>query len=253
MIENELDASLEMHDELVSRRGVEVWIGAEPTFTRPDSIDSAWVSDPQGDDKLARAHTVATAFATELPGASVSRVIGRQFPGETEPRFAFGVRWRDDVTTGGSRVAADAAALAPPLEIAGDHWLSVTPDPGVVEVNMAPASSVLEFHRQARRVWSAAAAAGLSATRHRFNGDIVDSGGGGQLSIGGSRPHASPFVRYPHVLPALIRYFNNHPSLSYWFANECAGSASQGPRPDEGTRERWDELSITLGWLERLA
>lgn len=253
MSDDALEASLEMHDELVARRGVEVWIGAEPTFTRADSLEAAWISDPQGDDKLTRAHAVATALANATPGASVSRVIGRQFPGEPEPRFAFGVRWRDDVTVGGTRVGPDAPALAPPLEIAGDHWLSVTPDPGVVEINMAPAGSVLEFSRQARRVWAAAAAGGLSPTRHRFNGDVVDSGGGGQISIGGSRPHASPFVRYPHVLPALIRYFNNHPSLSYWFANECAGSASQGPRPDEGTRERWDELAITLGWLERLA
>ena len=60
-------------------------------------------------------------------------------------------------------------------------------------------------------------------------------------------------MRYPHVLPALVRYFNNHPSLSYWFASECVGSASQGPRPDEGARERWDELGVALGWLERLA
>ncbi len=253
MSEDDLDASLEMHDELIARRGVEVWVGAEPTFTRADSLTPAWVSDPEGDDKLARAHAVAVAFADAVPGASVSRVIGRQFPEEKEPRFAFGVRWRDDVTSGGSRVAVDAPAQPPPLELGGDHWLSVTPDPGVVEVNMAPAASALEFCRQARAVWSAAATAGLSPTRHRFNGEVVDSGGGGQISIGGSRPQASPFVRYPHVLPALIRYFNNHPSLSYWFANECVGSASQGPRPDEGTRERWDELGITLGWLERLA
>ena len=253
MIKDELEASLEVHDELVARRGIEVWVGAEPTFTRPDSVDKAWISAPHGDDKLARAYALTNAFADATPGASVSRVIGRQFPEEPEPRFAFGVRWRDDVTAPGSRVAIDAPAQAPPLEIAGDHWLSVTPDPGVVEVNMTPAASVVAFNRQAGRVWSAAAAAGLSPTRHRFNGDVVDSGGGGQISIGASRPQSSPFIRYPHVLPALIRYFNNHPSLSYWFANECVGSASQGPRPDEGTRERWDELSITLGWLERLA
>jgi uncharacterized protein (DUF2126 family) len=55
------------------------------------------------------------------------------------------------------------------------------------------------------------------------------------------------------VLPALVRYFNNHPSLSYWFASECVGSASQGPRPDEGTRERWDELGLACSWLEHLA
>jgi uncharacterized protein (DUF2126 family) len=129
----------------------------------------------------------------------------------------------------------------------------VTPDPGVVEVNMAPCASMRSFAHQTRRVWAAAAAAGLAASRHRFNGDLADAGGGGQLSLGGARPERSPFVRYPHVLPALIRYVNNHPSLSYWFASECVGSASQGPRPDEGTRERWDELGVALGWIERLA
>lgn len=55
------------------------------------------------------------------------------------------------------------------------------------------------------------------------------------------------------MLPGLIRYLNNHPSLSYWFASECVGSASQGPRPDEGARERFDELAVTLAWLEQLA
>jgi len=118
---------------------------------------------------------------------------------------------------------------------------------------MAPCATTRELYAQAQRIWTAAGAAGLSATRFRFNGDQADSGGGGQLTLGGSRPDSSPFVRYPHVLPALIRYLNNHPSLSYWFASECVGSASQGPRPDEGTREHWDELAVALGWLEHLA
>jgi uncharacterized protein (DUF2126 family) len=250
---HELDASLAMHDDLLARRGIEMYVGAEPTFTRADSTDAPWVSAAEGDDKLARAHALATHLANSQPGASVTRVLGRQFPGEAAPRFAFGVRWRDDVTTHGTRIGLDAAPQPPPTELGGDRWISVTPDPGVVEVNLAPCATALELAVQARQVWAAATAAGLSPVRHRFNGDIVDSGGGSQLSIGGSRPHASPFVRYPHVLPALIRYVNNHPSLSYWFANECVGSASQGPRPDEGTLERWEELDITLGWLERLA
>ena len=253
MTRDDLDASLEMHDELIARRNVEIWVGAEPTFTRPDSLDPAWLSAAEGDDKLERAHTVATGLADAMPGASVSRIVGRHFPDEGAPRFAFGVRWRDGGTGTGERVAATAPAAQPPSELGGDHWLTVTPDPGVVEVNMAPAKCVLDFAKQAREVWTAARRAGLSSVRHRFNGDVADSGGGGQISLGGSRPNTSPFVRYPHVLPALIRYFNNHPSLSYWFASECVGSASQGPRPDEGTRERWDELSVTLGWLERLA
>jgi len=250
---DELGASLAMHDELIARRGVEIWVGAEPTFTRADSLDPAWTSAASGDDKLARAHAVAVALGDRLPGAVVSRVVGRQFPEETEARFAFGVRWRDGSKAPGSRCATDAAPEPPPADLGGDRWLTVTPDPGVIEVNMAPCTSVRSFAHQARRIWDAARTAGLSANRFRFNGDSADAGGGGQISLGGARPEHSPFVRYPHVLPALIRYVNNHPSLSYWFANECVGSASQGPRPDEGNRERWDELGVTLGWLERLA
>jgi uncharacterized protein (DUF2126 family) len=253
-VSEDLEASLAMHDELIARRGVEIWIGAEPTFTRPDSVEPAWTAAAEGDDKLQRAHALATAFADRTPGASVSRVVGRQFPDEDHPRFAFGVRWSEgDGHAPGARVNADAAATAPPADLGGDRWLSVTPDPGVVEVNMAPSASTLDFYNHARTLWSAATASGLAPLRYRFNGDPTDSGGGGQLTLGGSRPDTSPFVRYPHVLPALIRYLNNHPSLSYWFANECVGSASQGPRPDEGTRERWDELAVTLGWLELLA
>lgn len=253
----ELAASLAAHDELIARRNVEVWIGAEPTFTRADSEDPAWWTAAEGDDKLARAHELATRLADALPGARTSRVIGRQFPDEPAPRFAYGVRWRDGggdaPGPGGARARRDAPPEPPPAELAGDHWLTVTPDPGVVEVNTAPCATASALAAQAGAIWAAAAGAGLAAARHRHNGDLADSGGGGQLTLGGARPVASPFVRYPHVLPALIRYLNNHPSLSYWFAGECVGAASQAPRPDEGARERWDELAVALGWLERLA
>jgi uncharacterized protein (DUF2126 family) len=254
---DDLAASLAAHDEQLARRNVDVWVGAEPTFTRAASEDPAWWSAAEGDDKLDRAHDLATRLAGALPGAAVSRVLGRQFPDEPAPRFAYGVRWRDG--GGAARAAAGARALRdavpepPPAELAGDHWLTVTPDPGVIEVNTAPCATASALGAQARAIWTAAEAAGLAAVRYRHNGDPADSGGGGQISIGGARPDASPFLRYPHVLPALIRYLNNHPSLSYWFASECVGSASQGPRPDEGARERWDELAVALGWLERLA
>lgn len=248
-----LVASFAMHDELISRRGVDIWVGAEPTFTRADSLEPAWIGAPEGDDKLERAHALATAFADAMPGtANVTRVVGRQFPDEPAPRFAFGVRWGAS-TLLAHRAPVDAKPEAPPTELGGDHWLTVTPDPGVVEVNMAPCASIAELASQAQRIWSAARSAGLSPSRARFNGDVVDSGGGGQITLGGSHPTTSPFLRYPHVLPALIRYINNHPSLSYWFANECVGSASQGPRPDEGVRERYDELDLSLSYLERLA
>ncbi len=251
----ELDATLAMHDELLARRSLDISIGAEPTFTRADSLDPAWTNLPEGSDKLARAHALAVHLADRLPGAAVSRVVGRQYPGEDHARFAFGVRWGEGATgtTPGPRGGVDDKPAAPPTALGADRWLTVTPDPGVVEVNMAPSANASSFYAHAKDVWAAAQQAGLSAVRHRFNGDTIDSGGGGQLTIGGARPDSSPFIRHPHVLPALIRYINNHPSLSYWFASECVGSASQGPRPDEGTRERWDELGIALDWVEHLA
>jgi uncharacterized protein (DUF2126 family) len=253
---DDLDAALAAHDDLIARRGVDVWVGAEPTFTRADSVDPAWTTAAEGDDKLRRAHQVACGIADRHAGAHAVRVVGRHYPDEPAPRFAFGVRWRDGgvgVAAGGVRDPADAMPQQPPGDLDGDRYLSVTPDPGVIEVNMAPTATARELAAQARAVWDAARGAGLSAVRHRFNGDIADSGGGGQVTLGGPRPNASPFVRYPHVLPALIRYLNNHPSLSYWFAGECVGAASQGPRPDEGPRERWDELAVTLAWLDALA
>jgi uncharacterized protein (DUF2126 family) len=139
------------------------------------------------------------------------------------------------------------------MDLGDAGLLTVTPDPGVVEVNMAPSSSVLQFAQQARAVWRAAESAGLSPMRYRYNGDVVESGGGGQLTFGAHTPTASPFLRYPHVLPAVVRYLNNHPALSYWFASDCVGSAGQSPRPDEGTRERYQELSLALAWLEHQA
>ncbi|HTR54632.1 MAG TPA: transglutaminase family protein [Kofleriaceae bacterium] len=227
----DLDGALEAHDELLARRGVEVWLGAEPTFTRAESLAPAWLNAAEGDDKLDRAEALARALAAHLPGAEVARVAGRRFPDEPAPRFAIAVRWHE----------------------ARSRYLTVTPDPGVVEVNAAPCANARELAVQVRAIYEAARAAGLSPVRRRFHGELSDSGGGGQLTLGGPTPEASPFLRYPHVLPALVRYFNNHPALSYWFAGECVGSASQGPRPDEGARERWDELAVALAWAEQLA
>ncbi|MEO7092398.1 MAG: transglutaminase family protein, partial [Polyangiales bacterium] len=97
---------------------------------------------------------------------------------------------------------------------------------------------------------AAAGDAGLAAVRYRYNGQVCDSGGGGQLSIGGPSADRSPFFVKPSLLPGLLRYANRHPSLSYAFAPPCIGSASQGPRPDEGVRERFDELGVALELLE---
>ncbi|MGZ3473997.1 MAG: transglutaminase family protein [Polyangiales bacterium] len=224
----EVDPFLEAvraHDALLEGRGLSIWIGAEPTFTRADSQEPWWHFQAEGGDKQERAALLASAFAGSVGGA-VKQEQGRQYPDEAAPRFCIGVQW-------------------------SERRLTVTPDPGVVEVNMAPEPTLTGFLAQARAIDAAARAAGLSARRHRFNGDVADSGGGGQITLGGKTPDESPFFRTPHLLPGLLRYFNRHPSLSYAFATECVGSASQGPRPDEGARERFEELAVALEALDR--
>jgi uncharacterized protein (DUF2126 family) len=223
-----LDAA-RAHDAALRARGVTVWLGAEPTFTDRSSAAPWWLGDAEGGDKEDRAVALLRAFVDRrAPGARVARAAGRQYPGEERPRFRHGASWE---------------------RAGGEALLTVTPDPGVVEVNLAPAEDLVTFLADARATWDAAAAAGLAPVRYRWNGDVSDSGGGGQVTLGGPSPERSPFVVHPQLLPRLVRFAQRHPSLSYAFAPECAGSAGQGPRADEGVRERFDELGVALDRL----
>jgi uncharacterized protein (DUF2126 family) len=154
--------------------------------------------------------------------------------------------------------AANAVGLSgliltgfPPPVDATVAWTTLTPDPAVVEVNMAPAADVTGFLRETRLSFAAAANAGLSPYRLNYNGQITDSGGGGQLTLGGLDPNSSPFLTEPRLLPALIGYFNRHPALSFYFAGDCVGNSSQAPRPDERTAEIVEELALALALLDR--
>ena len=214
-------------DRRVAEKGVTIWIGAEPTFTRRESSDPWWLwqADPPaapGNDKRDRAVAVARALGARMGGAAVAEVPGRTYPDEDAPRFC--------VAVGG---------------------VTVIPDPGVVEVNTAPCADLVAFLAHLRDIYAAAAEAGLSPRRFRYNGDVVDSGGGGQITLGGPTAEASPFFAHPALLPRFVRYLNDHPALSYWFLGECAGSACQSPRADEGVRERWEELGLACAALER--
>lgn len=131
-------------------------------------------------------------------------------------------------------------------------FATVTPDPGVVEVNMAPCRDVAELYEAERAIHAAAGAAGLSPTRRHFNGEVTDSGGGGHLTFGGARPDRSPFFVHPHLLPRLVSYLSRHPSLSYAFASAAVGGSGQAVRPDEQARESFEELGVALDRLARI-
>jgi uncharacterized protein (DUF2126 family) len=131
-------------------------------------------------------------------------------------------------------------------------WTTITPDPAVIEINLAPADNATDFYRQCEVFYSAAQHVGLDPYRLHYNGVVSDSGGGGQFTLGGPSALGSPFFRYPQLLPRLVRYLTAHPALSYWFAPPYIGSSSQSPRVDEGVRESFRELSVALEQLENL-
>jgi len=155
------------------------------------------------------------------------------------------------------RTATDAGlgslilqGFPPPVD-ASIRWLTLTPDPAVVEVNLAPAPDASSLLRRCREVFTVAQLQGLSPFRLQYNGTASDSGGGGHLTLGGPSPARSPFFVHPHLLPRLVGYFNRHPSLSYYFAFPAVGRCSQAPRPDERGPEDGEELALALRLLFR--
>ncbi|MBL8485009.1 MAG: transglutaminase family protein [Rhodocyclaceae bacterium] len=142
------------------------------------------------------------------------------------------------------------AGYAPPLD-ATLAWSTVTPDPAVIEVNMAPYASVSDMLDATRTLFDSAGDLGLDPFRLWFNGDVADSGGAGQITLGGPSAAASPFLKAPQLLPRLVRYVNRHPSLSYLFAHDYIGACGQSARADERNREHVDELELALELLAR--
>ncbi len=149
------------------------------------------------------------------------------------------------------RLATLVIAGHPPPVDATVEWTTVTPDPAVIEVNTAPDASAGGFLQRSRETYAAATAQGLSAYRLWYNGLVADSGGGGQITLGGPSPLDSPFLREPRLLPRLVRFFNRHPALSYLWAHDHVGPSGQSVRADERGSDALDELSLTLDLLAR--
>jgi len=142
------------------------------------------------------------------------------------------------------------AGYPPPVDDTME-WTTVTPDPAVIEINTAPSVDAESFLRCSREIYAAAADQGLAPYRLYFNGAVADSGGAGQITLGGPSPEASPFLQEPRLLPRLVRFLNRHPALSYLYSHDFVGSSGQSVRADERGTDAFDELGLTLALLER--
>ncbi|MEM1357087.1 MAG: transglutaminase family protein [Bacteroidota bacterium] len=152
-----------------------------------------------------------------------------------------------------------AATLGHPIIIEGYQpkhdpritKLVVAPDPGVVEVNVHPATNWRDIVHNYSTIFARAKESKLGTNKFMIDGRHTGTGGGNHITLGGTTPVDSPLLRRPDLLRSLVNFWQNHPGLSYLFSSAFIGPTSQAPRVDEGRQDQLYELEIAFAELDR--
>ncbi|MGQ0799283.1 MAG: transglutaminase family protein [Pseudomarimonas sp.] len=216
-----------------------------PTVRGDASSSAAAASESKAEDKpLAAKEVVRTAICAEVRDGQLFIFLP---PLEDLEHFLDLIH----------ALECTAAKLHSPIVLEGyepprDERLQtfrVTPDPGVIEVNIHPAGGWGEMVERTTHLYGLARECRLSSEKFMLDGRHTGTGGGNHFVLGGARAADSPFLRRPDLLRSLIAYWHNHPSLSYLFSGTFIGPTSQAPRVDEARNDALYELEIAFSQI----
>ncbi|MDO6802802.1 transglutaminase family protein [Wenyingzhuangia sp. 1_MG-2023] len=129
--------------------------------------------------------------------------------------------------------------------------MKITPDPGVIEINVHPTKNWKDLVNNTMTLYDEAKKVRLGTQKFMLDGKHTGTGGGNHVTLGGTSPSDSPLLRKPSLLRSLLTFWQHHPGLSYLFSGSFIGATSQAPRIDEARMENLYELEIAFSQIPK--